>query len=80
MKQYEQQRTWLRLYTNPLDLWSLAHLQESQFPRGLGEDWQEFTSCGCEKQGTGAYQGAKYFSYNGKVLDEIRKEKENIIQ
>jgi hypothetical protein len=23
-----------------------------------------------------AYQGAKYFSYNGKVLDEIRKEKE----
>ena len=27
---------------------------------------------------SGAYQGAKYFSYNGKVLDEIRKEKENI--
>lgn len=26
---------------------------------------------------SGAYQGAKYFSYNGKVLDEIRKEKEN---
>jgi len=25
-----------------------------------------------------AYQGAKYFSYNGKVLDEIRKEKEII--
>ena len=25
---------------------------------------------------SGAYQGAKYFSYNGKVLDEIRKEKE----
>lgn len=24
-----------------------------------------------------AYQGAKYFSYNGKVLDEIRKEKES---
>jgi hypothetical protein len=24
----------------------------------------------------GAYQGAKYFSYNGKVPDEIRKEKE----
>lgn len=23
-----------------------------------------------------AYQGAKYFSYNGKVLDEIRKEHE----
>ena len=27
---------------------------------------------------SGAYQGAKYFSYNGKVLDEIRKEKETI--
>lgn len=26
-----------------------------------------------------AYQGAKYFSYNGKVLDEIRKEKENFM-
>ena len=26
---------------------------------------------------SGAYQGTKYFSYNGKVLDEIRKEKEN---
>ena len=26
---------------------------------------------------SGAYQGAKYFSYNGKVLDDIRKEKEN---
>ena len=25
---------------------------------------------------SGAYQGAKYFSCNGKVLDEIRKEKE----
>lgn len=25
---------------------------------------------------SGAYQGAKYFSYNGKVLDEIKKEKE----
>ena len=25
---------------------------------------------------SGAYQGAKYSSYNGKVLDEIRKEKE----
>ncbi len=25
---------------------------------------------------SGAYQGAKYFSYKGKVLDEIRKEKE----
>jgi hypothetical protein len=27
---------------------------------------------------SGAYQGAKYFSYKGKVLDEIRKEKENL--
>lgn len=26
---------------------------------------------------SGAYQGAKYFSYNGKVLDEIRKEFES---
>ena len=30
-----------------------------------------------EKQNTsGAYQGPKYFSYNGKVLSELRKEKE----
>ena len=27
---------------------------------------------------SGAYQGAKYFSYKGKVLDEIRKERESI--
>ena len=27
---------------------------------------------------SGDYQGAKYFSYNGKVLDKIRKEKENL--
>jgi hypothetical protein len=27
------------------------------------------------RNNSGAYQGAKYFSYNGKVLDEIRKEK-----
>ena len=27
---------------------------------------------------SGAYQGAKYFSYNGKVLDEIRKEREKL--
>ena len=26
---------------------------------------------------SGAYQGAKYFSYNGRVLDEIRKELES---
>lgn len=25
------------------------------------------------------YQGAKYFSYNGNVMEEIRKEKRNII-
>ena len=30
------------------------------------------------RNASGAYQGAKYFSYNGKVLDEIRKEKDNI--
>lgn len=30
-----------------------------------------------EKQNSsGAYQGAKYFSYNGKVLDDLRKEME----
>ena len=28
------------------------------------------------RNASGAYQGAKYFSYNGKVLDEIRKERE----
>lgn len=26
---------------------------------------------------SGAYQGSKYFSYNGTVLDDLRKEKEN---
>ena len=30
-----------------------------------------------QRNTSGAYQGAKYFSYNGKVLDEIRKENEN---
>ena len=29
-----------------------------------------------QRNNSGAYQGAKYFSYNGKVLDEIRKERE----
>ena len=29
-----------------------------------------------QRNNSGAYQGAKYFSYDGKVLDEIRKEKE----
>lgn len=28
---------------------------------------------------SGAYQGAKFFSYNGKVLDDLRKEKESTI-
>ena len=28
-----------------------------------------------QRNASGAYQGAKYFSYNGKVLDDIRKEK-----
>ena len=31
-----------------------------------------------QRNASGAYQGAKYFSYEGKVLDEIRKEKESI--
>jgi len=26
---------------------------------------------------SGAYQGAKYFSYNGRILEDLRKEKEN---
>ena len=30
------------------------------------------------RNASGTYQGAKCFSYNGKVLDEIRKEKEAI--
>ena len=29
-----------------------------------------------QRNASGAYQGAKYFLYDGKVLDEIRKEKE----
>ena len=28
---------------------------------------------------SGAYQGAKYFSYNGKTLTTIRKDKENMV-
>ena len=32
-----------------------------------------------QRNTSGAYQGAKYFSYNGKVLDEIRKEREILI-
>ena len=32
-----------------------------------------------EKRNTsGAYQGAKFFSYEGRILDDLRKEKENI--
>lgn len=30
-----------------------------------------------QRNTSGAYQGARYFSYNGRVLDEIRREKEN---
>ena len=26
-----------------------------------------------------AYQGSKYFSYNGKVLEDLRREKENAV-
>jgi len=33
-----------------------------------------------QRNASGAYQGAKYFSYEGKVLDEIRKEKENKVE
>ena len=32
-----------------------------------------------QRNTSGAYQGAKYFSYKGKILDAIRKEKEGII-
>ena len=45
--------------------WLRLHTDKPQLSRGLGEDWQELVP----------YQGAKYFSYNRKVLDEIRKEK-----
>lgn len=31
-----------------------------------------------KRNSSGAYQGAKYFSYRGKILDNIRKEKEQI--
>lgn len=54
------------------------------------EDWVKIGKSSCiffigtfmpedHRNASGAYQGAKYFSYNGKVLDEIRKEKEDII-
>lgn len=32
------------------------------------------------RNNSGAYQGAKYFSYNGKVLAMLRKEKEDLIK
>ncbi len=31
-----------------------------------------------KRNSSGAYQGAKYFSYKGKILDDIRKEKEDL--
>lgn len=30
-----------------------------------------------KRNASGAYQGAKYFSYNGRILDDLRKEKES---
>lgn len=33
-----------------------------------------------QRNTSGAYQGAKYFSYKGKILDDIRKEKEDTIK
>lgn len=33
-----------------------------------------------QRNTSGAYQGAKYFSYKGKVMDDIRKEKESSIK
>lgn len=32
-----------------------------------------------QRNSSGAYQGSKYFSYNGKVLEDLRKEKETKI-
>lgn len=32
-----------------------------------------------KRNASGAYQGAKYFSYNGRVLDDLRKEKEGTV-
>ena len=31
-----------------------------------------------KRNASGAYQGAKYFSYNGKILDDLRTEVENM--
>ena len=30
-----------------------------------------------KRNNSGAYQGAKYFSYNGRILDDMRSELEN---
>lgn len=30
-----------------------------------------------KRNGSGAYQGSKYFSYNGRILEDLRKEKED---
>lgn len=41
------------------------------------EDWVKI-GMPAEKQNTsGAYQGAKYFTYKGEVLDDIRTKKES---
>ena len=53
--------------------------EESQAALEMSDGDEEFASLPEQHRNTsGAYQGAKYFSYNGKVLDEIRRERECI--